>query len=606
VVEAMVDPTLFYAALKGAASAAASAGTKFAAEKAFNRETRAVEEVIAMAIVRAIEQSRPAGAQGDEAWWSRAGQRVIAPFLHRDVSGPVLQAAAADPDPVAVEETLVVALDKRGHDLAELARGLGFDAELFLSQIPSIIIDELNSAAVEPNSPLLALGQFAVMRRIENHLNTTLAHRPDDATSALAASIRVVLTQFGSRIADFREYVLNDMAAAGEELLGAEWDALLRDGDGPVLGLHWDLFGWTTTLEALVRHRKRWMPVVEDCSRFRVQLQEAEVQIGTVFHGGAGVSVVGDLELLEHFLDWSQAPDTGQPSTETQTRLLLTMARAAQAAFAEVPGGDVTPIPAPGPDRKLYDPDWLANLLERLERRPRRSELPPTVPESTSATLAVINSVWDKFAAAARVRDLLIERLHHFESSGGRLAGQAGRTAIDAGWQDAVHAGLAQQRTAGPVDGAASGVFARRNSKYGIAFEIIAPAPADDEITREAQQTGWTRPLVLGRLSRDASVWAGVQDPSPFWMHDIQLSAVTRDGTWLGLELLINLLDRPDAAPVNRHGAQGHIDFGGEPITTSWTFLMTDVDLDDVRWWVVRWPEAAGRTNRRELLRIQT
>jgi hypothetical protein len=221
-------------------------------------------------------------------------------------------------------------------------------------------------------------------------------------------------------------------------------------------------------------------------------------------------------------------------------------------------------------------------------------------------TLAVINSVWDKFAAAARVRDLLIERLHHFESSGGRLAGQAGRTAIDAGWQDAVHAGLAQQRTAGPVDGAASGVFARRNSKYGIAFEIIAPAPADDDITREAQQTGWTRPLVLGRLSRDASVWAGVQDPSPFWMHDIQVSAVTRDGTWLGLELLINLLDRPDAAPVNRHGAQGHIDFGGEPITTSWTFLMTDVDLDDVRWWVVRWPEAAGRTNRRELLRIQT
>jgi hypothetical protein len=79
-------------------------------------------------------------------------------------------------------------------------------------------------------------------------------------------------------------------------------------------------------------------------------------------------------------------------------------------------------------------------------------------------------------------------------------------------------------------------------------------------------------------------------------MHEVELSAVTRAGRWRRLELLTNLLDQPETAPMNRQGARGYVEFGGESITTCWTFVDgAAVTLDDVRWWVVRWPEERGR-----------
>jgi hypothetical protein len=90
-------------------------------------------------------------------------------------------------------------------------------------------------------------------------------------------------------------------------------------------------------------------------------------------------------------------------------------------------------------------------------------------------------------------------------------------------------------------------------------------------------------------------------------MHEVELSAVTRAGRWRRLELLTNLLDQPETAPMNRQGARGYVEFGGESITTCWTFVDgATVTLDDVRWWVVRWPEERGRFKHRELLRPDT
>jgi len=162
-----LETALVLAALKGAASAAGSSGVKFLWEKAFKREARAADAVIAMAIIRAIEESRSQGVGADEAWCSRAGQRLIAPFVHKDVARYVLEAAISEPgNPAAVRETLVVALQNRDQDFSQLAIDLRFDEQKFLSWLPSIIADELRSAGAELNSPLLFLAQYAALLRM--------------------------------------------------------------------------------------------------------------------------------------------------------------------------------------------------------------------------------------------------------------------------------------------------------------------------------------------------------------------------------------------------------------------------------------------------------
>lgn len=602
-----METALVLAALKGAASAAGSSGVKFLWEKAFKREARAADAVIAMAIIRAIEESRSQGVGADEAWWSRAGQRLIAPFVHKDVARYVLEAAISEPgNPPAVRETLVVALQSRDQDFSQLAIDLRFDEQKFLSSLPSIIADELRSAGAELNSPLLFLAQYAALLRIDRNVSSASAIGLDDSTRALAASTRVLLTQFTSRMAQFRVYIFDDFAAAGERLLSAEWDAYLRDADGPVLDLHWDLMGWTEVLEELTGERPRLTSVLDDCRRLKVRLEDAEVQMGTVFRDAGGIDVTGELDLLTSYLDGLDAGDSDQPPVKSQTRLLLLLARAAQAAFgdhsADINGQMSTRIQG----IPVTDRDWLANLLGRLEHRPRRSELPPCVPEAiTAAELSLITGMWDRFAGAQAVRELLVQQLTRYESSCDDHAADGARTNLSAGLQQALN-GYGSQTVPTAARDAASGTFARRNAIYGIAFELRAPAPDEDPVSLEVLQTGWTQPVVLGRLSRDESRW-GSQDPAPFWMHEVELSAVTRAGRWRRLELLTDLLDQPETAPMNRQGARGYVEFGGESITTCWTFVDgATVTLDDVRWWVVRWPEERGRFKHRELLRPDT
>ena len=312
-----METALVLAALKGAASAAGSSGVKFLWEKAFKREARAADAVIAMAIIRAIEESRSQGVGADEAWWSRAGQQLIAPFVHKDVARYVLEAAISEPgNPAAVRETLVVALQNRDQDFSQLAIDLRFDEQKFLSSLPSIIADELRSAGAELNSPLLFLAQYAALLRIDRNVSSASAIGLDDSTRALAASTRVLLTQFRSRMAQLRVYIFDDFAAAGERLLSAEWDAYLRDADGPVLDLHWDLMGWTEVLEELTGERPRLTSVLDACRRLKARLEDAEVQLGTVFRDAGGIDVTGELELLTSYLDGLDAGDSDQTAGE--------------------------------------------------------------------------------------------------------------------------------------------------------------------------------------------------------------------------------------------------------------------------------------------------
>jgi hypothetical protein len=163
------------AALKGAGVAAGKAGAsaaggstaKFVWSKVFGSEAKAAEAVVAMAIIRAIEESAPDCGERGKEWWTRAGQRLIKPFVEKDVSAFVLNTVVADPgNAEAISETLVAALERTGHDIYELAEALDFDAAQLLSLIPSILTDELMTAAAEPNSRLLARAQFATLRQI--------------------------------------------------------------------------------------------------------------------------------------------------------------------------------------------------------------------------------------------------------------------------------------------------------------------------------------------------------------------------------------------------------------------------------------------------------
>ena len=155
------------AAAKGGASASGGGLIKFLWRKASCGEAKAAKNVVAMAIIRTIEETTPDSDQRGVAWWTRAGQQLIKPFIDKQVANAVLNAVIANPrNTEGTRATLVFALEATGHNFAELADDLKFDTEQFLAAIPSVLFDELMTAAAEPNSSLLTRAQFATLRQI--------------------------------------------------------------------------------------------------------------------------------------------------------------------------------------------------------------------------------------------------------------------------------------------------------------------------------------------------------------------------------------------------------------------------------------------------------
>jgi TPR repeat protein len=139
-----------------------------------------------MSVVRAIDESTPGADQRPEAWWSRAGQRLIKPFLDKQVAGSVVAAVIASPeDGEAIRGTLLAALEAAGHSLDELARSLEFDAECFLDVIPAILLDELITAAAEPGSPLMEQATLASLRQVADRLTIKPTAVPPAPLAAL-------------------------------------------------------------------------------------------------------------------------------------------------------------------------------------------------------------------------------------------------------------------------------------------------------------------------------------------------------------------------------------------------------------------------------------
>jgi len=366
------------------------------------------------------------------------------------------------------------------------------------------------------------------------------------------------------------------------------------------------LSGWTDSLERLSNDRQRWKGVLADSNSLKAQLQDAEAQIGAVFRTADGVTVTGELELLERLLDWVDgANSTGlRRQTQSQTRLLLLMARAAQARFGEPTAGRDGQRFDPTKVQQVYDRDWLPELLERFERKPRQSDLPPRLTDDARGELEVVNTAWNQFAWAEPARQLLVEQLQHAESSRKRQSDAAWRQSVMDGWQNALRAQQASTAISTRVRNAALGAFARRNNYYGAGFTLMAPAPDEDPMTNEARRIKWSKPLLLGQLHRD-EVSSALGQPTEFWIHDVKLTAVTHDGRWIDLEFFVNLLEDSDrSAPLNLSGAKGFVEFGSEPIAAIWTFLGPHtVQLTHVRWWVVTWAENPYRKIKQELLR---
>jgi TPR repeat protein len=168
------------AVVKGGATAAGSGAAKIVGRRVFKGKTRAAEDVMAMAIVRAIEESTLGYDDRSAEWWTRAGQRLIKPFVNKDVAGEVLRTVVAYPERTDdTRQTLIAALGTTGQDFYELARSLEFDAEQFLSAMPGIILDELITAAAEPNSPLLQLAHYATSRQIATQQVTAASATPE-------------------------------------------------------------------------------------------------------------------------------------------------------------------------------------------------------------------------------------------------------------------------------------------------------------------------------------------------------------------------------------------------------------------------------------------
>jgi hypothetical protein len=167
---------------KGVVTAIGSGAGKFVWGKFFGGKAKAAEGVVAMAVIHAIEESTPGANRRDMAWWTRAGQRLIKPFIDKHVAGFVVNTMITQPeDGEAIPGTLIAALDNTGHSLDELARELDLDAERFLHAIPAILLEELLTAAAEPGSTLLPQATLATLRQIAERLGINPAsggHRP--------------------------------------------------------------------------------------------------------------------------------------------------------------------------------------------------------------------------------------------------------------------------------------------------------------------------------------------------------------------------------------------------------------------------------------------
>jgi hypothetical protein len=86
------------AVLKGAAAAAGGGSAKFVGRKLLKGKTRAAGDVMAMAIVRAIEESTPGCDDHDVGWWTRAGQELLRPLVNEEVADVVLKSIVAFPE----------------------------------------------------------------------------------------------------------------------------------------------------------------------------------------------------------------------------------------------------------------------------------------------------------------------------------------------------------------------------------------------------------------------------------------------------------------------------------------------------------------------------
>lgn len=168
------------AVLKGGATAAGSGAAKVVGRKLFKGKTRAADDVMAMAIVRAIEASDTGNDDRGVAWWTRAGRTLLKPLVNRDVADGVLRSVVAYPGKGDdTRQTFIAAIELTGEDLYQLAKALEFDVEQFLSVIPDIILDELVTAAADPDSPLLPLAQYATTRQIASHQMTAATAVPE-------------------------------------------------------------------------------------------------------------------------------------------------------------------------------------------------------------------------------------------------------------------------------------------------------------------------------------------------------------------------------------------------------------------------------------------
>lgn len=164
--------TVALAGAKAAASAVCSAGAKSALKRVFGHsEARAAEDAIAMAFIRAIEESRFQAPDNEVSWWSRVGQQILRPFVDDAVASYVVTTAISDPqNRDAADEILIGALQHRGYNIGKLAEDLGIDVKQFLFLLPGTILDELIGAAV-PDPAVRSLAEFASLRQLVSYLD---------------------------------------------------------------------------------------------------------------------------------------------------------------------------------------------------------------------------------------------------------------------------------------------------------------------------------------------------------------------------------------------------------------------------------------------------
>jgi hypothetical protein len=398
------------------------------------------------------------------------------------------------------------------------------------------------------------------------------------SAEAAGPNAQVLLTQLDEVTAAFRQLILTDFATAGEEILSSNWRTYGRGG--PVLGVQ-DLRGWPPSIEAIDNTSDRWTQMVVVGRERKTQLQRAEEHHDAVFQTHTGLTVFGDLDFLEQILDWFGGAGPAALPPLHQNRLLLLLARAAQSRFApertnsEPPSLEGQCVP---------DPDWLARLLARLENN-RAADLPPRVHDDVKDQISAVDALWHRFAWAKPARHLLIERLRSTKPS--RYSSKAWRRQVIRHWQTDL---TKLQPPMVKVRTEVAGTFSRRNPYFGVVFDLIAPAPVDNVLTREAHNVGWAEPVVLGRLSRDGSPGPLGECTDQFWLCDVHLIAVTHEGQWIDFDFLVNNLEDPHTlVPANLAGARSSINFGDPPIEALWTGSLPGHGLAEVCWWVIGW-----------------